>query len=212
MGLVMNFVLQLAGSMSITAVVVTQLETEMVSVQRIFECCDTKAEGTSEKPRSIPSAAWPAEGEIVFDAVSASYDPNGLPVLRDINLVIRSGQKVGIVGRSGAGKSSFVSALLGLVELSSGCVRVDNVDISTVQLDTLRQRITTIPQETTAFSGSVRNNLDPNRIFDTTDLIKAIEDSRFVDGFPNPYEALNFELTDKGYAYHTSNIEITCSS
>ena len=196
-GLIMNFVLQLSGSLSVTAVVGTQLESEMVSIRRILEYCDIKPEGTCGKPRSYPPAAWPTRGEIEFDNVTATYDSENLPVLQNVSVAIPSGQKVGVVGRSGAGKSSFGLAILGLLELDSSCIRIDNLDISRCTLDELRKRITTIPQEPTAFSGTVRDNLDPNQEFDITDLVKAIEESNFSSGFPDPYAALEFELTER---------------
>ncbi|KAJ9136655.1 putative ABC metal ion transporter [Pleurostoma richardsiae] len=197
-GLVMNFILQLSGSLAITAVVSTQIESEMVSFRRIQELCANEREGAGPKTRIPPPAAWPMKGEIEFDDVTASYDDESGPILRDISLNIQRGQKVGIVGRSGAGKSSFASILLGLLDVDHGCVRIDNIDIATLTLNELRQRVITITQEPIAFSGTVRENLDPNGEFDTMDLLRALEDSHFASSLPDPQGALDFQLVDGG--------------
>ena len=196
--MVMNFLLQLSGSLAITAVLGSQLESEMVSIRRILEYCDNKPEGSGLKPRVLPPAAWPTRGEIEFDSVTAYYDPELPPALRNVSLKVREGEKLGIVGRTGAGKSSLASVLLGFLELSNGAIRIDNVDISTININELRRRVATIPQDPIAFRGTVRENLDPEGIFDTSDLLRALQDSYFAQSFSNAHEALDFILVDRG--------------
>ena len=111
--------------------------------------------------RSTQLEHWPSEGSIVFESFVMSYRP-GLPkVLRGINLAIRAQEKVGICGRTGAGKSSLIVALLRICEGSSGRVVIDGEDIRTVPLNLLRKRITLIPQDPFLFSNTIRENLDP---------------------------------------------------
>lgn len=197
-GMIMNFLLQLSSSLAITAVLGSQLEAEMVSVRRILQYCDNRLEGVGDKPRTLPSAAWPTRGEIEFESVIASYDQNLPPALRNVSLKIRSGEKIGIVGRTGAGKSSLASVLIGFLELDAGAVRIDNVDISMVEINELRSRIATIPQDPIAFSGTVRENLDPDGVFDTSELVRVLQDSCFAHSFVTPQDALEATLVDGG--------------
>ena len=196
-GMVMNFILQLSSSLAITAVLGSQLESEMVSVRRILEYCDNKPEGQDGGARKLPSAAWPTKGDVEFEHITASYGDEAVPVLRNVSLTVRGGEKLGIVGRTGAGKSSLAAALLGFLELDAGTIRIDNVDISTLDVDELRRRVSTIPQEPIAFRGTVRSNLDPEGRFDTSDLLRVLQESYFTRSFPNPNEALE-SIIDNG--------------
>ena len=105
---------------------------------------------------------WPAKGEVEFQNVVMSYLPASAPVLKGVSFCCRAGEKVGIVGRTGAGKSSLLMAMFRLAEpFSCGCVRIDGVDISKLSLRDLRSHISIIPQEPVMFEGTLRSNLDP---------------------------------------------------
>jgi ABC-type multidrug transport system fused ATPase/permease subunit len=104
---------------------------------------------------------WPEHGEIVFDNVEMRYR-DGLPlVLKGLSMHVRAGERIGVVGRTGAGKSSIMSALFRLQELSGGSIVVDGLDISKVGLHDLRSKLAIIPQDPTLFRGTIRSNLDP---------------------------------------------------
>ena len=134
----------------------------MVSVERLFHFCELPAEESKEAAsRGAPPAEWPRQGSIVFDRVKLSYRPELPDVLREMSVTIRPGEKVGIVGRTGAGKSSLLVALFRIVELKAGSISIDGVDISSVPLETLRSRLSIIPQDPVLFSGTLRHNLDP---------------------------------------------------
>ena len=151
----------------------TEVETHMTSVERIAEFGQLEKEPQLERGTIEPEDSWPSRGEIVFENVSLSYRNSGkthqdegeeedTPVLRNLSFTVRGGEKVGIVGRTGAGKSSLISALYRLAPLTTGRVLVDGVDTAAVSLRHLRGRaLSIIPQEPVLFSGSLRRNLDP---------------------------------------------------
>ena len=161
-GLTLSYALSLTDFLNWLIRVFTGLETQMVSVERLFHFCELPAEESKEAAsRGAPPAEWPRQGSIVFDRVKLSYRPELPDVLREMSVTIRPGEKVGIVGRTGAGKSSLLVALFRIVELKAGSISIDGVDISSVPLETLRSRLSIIPQDPVLFSGTLRHNLDP---------------------------------------------------
>jgi ABC-type multidrug transport system fused ATPase/permease subunit len=104
---------------------------------------------------------WPRSGKVTFDDVKLRYRPKTEMVLKGLDLEIQGGHKVGIVGRTGAGKSTVSLALTRIIELASGSIRIDGVDISKVNIGKLREKITIIAQDPTLFTGSIRMNIDP---------------------------------------------------
>lgn len=137
------------------------VEGMMSSVERIDEFSVLPSEAASHLPDSDPPPSWPHGGAIDFSDCVLRYRPELEVVLKGVSASIRAGEKVGVIGRTGSGKSSLMVALFRLVELSAGRISVDGVDISKIGLETLRTRITLIPQDPVIFNGSVRYNLDP---------------------------------------------------
>lgn len=166
-GLAISLALTSTQSLNWSVRMSSDLESQMVSIERIKAYSSIEQEpphyeeeilrSTVPRPRDL----WPVSGSIEFVDVKMRYR-EGLPlVLRGLQLSIRGSEKIGIVGRTGAGKSSILVCLMRLVELSSGMILIDNVDISTLPLHTLRSKIAVIPQDPVLFSGSLRSNLDP---------------------------------------------------
>ncbi|KAJ2908646.1 hypothetical protein GGI21_002680 [Coemansia aciculifera] len=131
-----------------------------------------------EQPRVIadsrPRASWPEAGEIEFRQYCLRYRPELEPTLKSLSLVVRSKEKVGVVGRTGAGKSSLTYALMRLVEADSGSIIIDGTDISTIGLHDLRSRISIIPQDPSLFEGTIRDNLDPDHQYTDDEVWTAI--------------------------------------
>ncbi|KAK0204702.1 P-loop containing nucleoside triphosphate hydrolase protein [Desarmillaria ectypa] len=159
-----------------------EVENDMNSVERVVHyATETEQEAPHVLPDSKVPESWPSVGHIELKDVVLSYRP-GLPaVLKGISMTVKTGEKIGIVGRTGAGKSSIMTALYRLVELSSGSIHIDGVDISTVGLTELRKSLSIIPQDALLFSGTLRSNLDPFNSHDDAKLWDALKRSYLVD-------------------------------
>ena len=159
----------------------SDLESQMVSVERVHEYAAMPTEGPAHLPDRDPPISWPSRGAITFDRVCMRYR-DGLPfVLKDCSFRIPSHAKVGIVGRTGSGKSTLLAALLRLVELSSGSICLDNVDLAHIGLHALRSRVCVIPQDPVLFSGDVRLNLDPFNQYDSLAIGEALRSVGLVN-------------------------------
>lgn len=146
----------------------------MTSVERIMEYVNLPPEQNTTADTKKPLENWPANGEIEFINVYLKYTETGDHILKSLSFKIDAGEKVAICGRTGAGKSSIVKALLRMA-YNEGTIKLDFVDISTVTLNTLRSSISIIPQDATLFSGSIRANLDPFNKHSDDDLWCALE-------------------------------------
>jgi ATP-binding cassette, subfamily C (CFTR/MRP), member 4 len=127
-----------------------------------------------EESKTKPGKEWPSNGKIEFKNVSFSYDESLPTVLKNVSLTINPKEKIGIVGRTGAGKSTFFQALFRMAE-SSGSILIDGINIKDVSLKELRSKISIIPQEPTLFTGTIRYNLDPFALNDDSVLWKTLE-------------------------------------
>jgi ATP-binding cassette subfamily C (CFTR/MRP) protein 1 len=160
-GLSISFALSVTQSLNWSVRMSSDLEAQMVSVERIQQYCRIPSEAPHNQPIDNTMGSWPSRGEIIFSSVQLRYRQNLPLILKDINLRFPAGSKIGIVGRTGAGKSTIALSLLRLVELSSGKIEIDGFDISRVGLKRLRSSIAVIPQSPVLFSGTIRTNLDP---------------------------------------------------
>lgn len=138
------------------------VEILMVSPERILAYASLPSEGNSSSlVVTEPPSTWPRSGLIVFDNVVFTYRPTLAPVLKSVSFAIRSNEKVGVVGRTGAGKSSLVMALFRVNELTSGRIFIDSTNIAVLPLQTLRSRMAIVPQSPVLFQGSLRSYMDP---------------------------------------------------
>lgn len=159
-GLVLSYILSIVQMIQFTVRQLAEVENGMISVERL-RYYGTQLEEEAPLHTVDVRPSWPEKGEIVFDNVEMCYR-EGLPlVLKGLNMHVRGGERIGIVGRTGAGKSSIMSTLFRLVEISAGSIAIDGVDISTIGLNDLRKGMAIIPQDPTLFRGTVRSNLDP---------------------------------------------------
>ncbi|KAG9689032.1 ABC multidrug transporter-like protein, partial [Aureobasidium melanogenum] len=159
-GLVLSYILSVVQMIQFTVRQLAEVENNMNSTERIYYYGNNLDE---EAPLHTVEVrpSWPEKGEIVFDNVQMRYR-EGLPlVLKGLNMHVQAGERIGVVGRTGAGKSTIMSTLFRLVELSGGSITVDGLDIAKIGLKDLRSRLSIIPQDPTLFKGTVRSNLDP---------------------------------------------------
>lgn len=141
----------------------SELENQMTSVERVQEYTELSTE--IDEHRIKPVKSWPQSGNVIFKNVSLKYTRDSSYVLNNLNFEVQSGEKVGIVGRTGAGKSSIIQALFRLMDFE-GVIYIDELDSKTIKLKYLRSKISIIPQEPVLFSGTLRKNLDPFDEFD----------------------------------------------
>lgn len=162
MGLAITQILNLITTIQWGMRQTAELENNMTSVERVMEYINLKPETEPmiliEKPLDLQY--WAKKGEIEFKNLSLKYSETSEPTLKSLNLKIKPGEKIGICGRTGAGKSSIIQAIFRLAH-NDGIVKIDSVDISHVPLNILRRNISIIPQESILFSGTMRENLDP---------------------------------------------------
>lgn len=181
-GLLMSYILQIVGQLSFLLKTLTQVENEMNSVERICHYAfDLPEEAPYVITENSPPPSWPEKGQISFKDASMAYRPELPLVLKDMDVNIRPMEKIGVCGRTGAGKSSIMMALYRLVELKSGSIEIDGIDISTLGLNNLRSRLSIIPQDPILFSGTIRTNLDPFDEYTDTELWDALKRSGLID-------------------------------
>ncbi|KAL2848407.1 P-loop containing nucleoside triphosphate hydrolase protein [Aspergillus pseudoustus] len=171
-GFALSFALQMSESISYLLSEYAQLEIEFNATERIVEY--TKLEKEPQTGIEVP-AAWPTKGELEVTDLTVAYAPDLPPVLRGLNFTLQQGERVGVVGRTGAGKSSLAMTLLRCLDMRSGTIHIDGVDVSKVRLHDLRSRVGMISQDPIVFAGPVREVLDPFNQYDDSELIDALE-------------------------------------
>ena len=137
------------------------VENKMISVERILDFSQLPSEAPPLIEDCRPEPDWPSEGFIQFENLHVKYSPSLPMVLKGITCTIPAKKKIGVVGRTGSGKSTLIQALFRVVEPSEGHILIDGIDICKIGLEDLRSKLSIIPQDPTLFQGSVRANLDP---------------------------------------------------
>ncbi|XP_072404906.1 ATP-binding cassette sub-family C member 10 [Chiloscyllium punctatum] len=207
-GLAMSYALSITNLLSGVIASFTQTETQMVSVERLDEYFTEIPIEPQEGHIEVPSS-WPQHGVILFKDVVLKYR-EGLPhALDGISLKIGAGEKVGIVGRTGSGKSTLFLALFRLVELSEGQIFIDNIDIKTASLRDIRSKLAIIPQDPFLFSGTVRENLDPLSHHTDRELQSVLEQCHLLDVIER-MGGLDAELGDRGKNLSIGQRQLIC--
>lgn len=202
-GLLLNYVIQIVGLLSLTVRAMTQVETEMNSMERLHEYAfELPQEAPYQRIELRPPKEWPKTGYIQFNNVSLRYRPELPLVLKDLTFGIYPGEKVGICGRTGAGKSSIMSAIYRLNELETGLITIDGVEIDQLGLRDLRSKLLIIPQDPVLFQGTIRRNLDPFQQFDDDVLWDSLSRSGLINVSDLPKIR-----THKGIEHTGNNLE-----
>jgi ABC-type multidrug transport system fused ATPase/permease subunit len=199
-GMSLSYSLNMTNMLNFLLKSLSDVETNIVSVERISEFSNINQEDDLDKntdgemlPRN-----WPAYGSILIKDLYVKYRPDLDYALMDINAEIRPGEKIGVCGRTGSGKTTLASTLFRLIEPSSGQLFIDNINIGRLGLHRIREALTIIPQDPLLFSGSIRFNLDPFHKNSDSDLWQALADSNlkiFVQSLPN---GLSHEISEGG--------------
>ncbi|ODQ63868.1 multidrug resistance-associated protein 1 [Nadsonia fulvescens var. elongata DSM 6958] len=174
-GLVMNYAIKVANDLHGVVRNSAEVEANIVAVERVIEYCNLTPERDDVVESNRPPSSWPERGHIQFKNFSTRYRENLDLVLDGIDLEILPKEKVGIVGRTGAGKSSLTLALFRIIEAAGGQILIDDIDISEIGLSDLRSKLSIIPQESQVFVGSIRENLDPAGVYSDSELWRVLE-------------------------------------
>jgi ABC-type multidrug transport system fused ATPase/permease subunit len=181
-GVTLSYILLVQQSFTWMVRQVAEVENNMNSVERVVHYAkEVEQEAAHEVKDSPAPADWPSRGEIVMKNVVMRYRPELPPVLKGLSMSLSPGEKIGVIGRTGAGKSSIMTVIYRMVELASGSISIDGVDISTVGLAQLRKGLSIIPQDAFLFSGTLRTNLDPFGLHDDAKLYDAMKRAYLVD-------------------------------
>jgi ATP-binding cassette subfamily C (CFTR/MRP) protein 1 len=210
-GLALVYCLQITGLLQWTVRTFIETENNMTAVERLEHYAKNIP---SEKPAVIesnrPAATWPDHGAIEFRKVTMAYRP-GLPnVLRSINIKIKGGEKVGVCGRTGSGKSSLIATLLRLVELQKGSIVIDGLDISSIGLTDLRSNLSLIPQDPVLFSGDVRHNLDPFDDYSDDIIWDALRNAELQDFVKSLGNGLQSTVAEQGLNFSAGQRQLIC--
>uniref|UniRef100_A0AAY4CCZ0 ATP-binding cassette, sub-family C (CFTR/MRP), member 8 n=1 Tax=Denticeps clupeoides TaxID=299321 RepID=A0AAY4CCZ0_9TELE len=208
-GLGLTYALMVSNYLNWMVRNLADMEVQLGCVKRISSLLQTEPEHYNGTPAQVP-ARWPQHGEIQIKNLSVRYDSSLKPVLKKVNAHIRPGQKVGICGRTGSGKSSFSLALFRMVDAFEGEIIVDGIDIAELPLETLRSRFSIILQDPVMFSGTIRFNLDPERKATDRTLWEALEIAQLmsvVKALPGGLDAM---VTEGGENFSQGQRQLFC--
>uniref|UniRef100_A0A8C2XRX4 Uncharacterized protein n=1 Tax=Cyclopterus lumpus TaxID=8103 RepID=A0A8C2XRX4_CYCLU len=208
-GLSISYALNVTQTLNWLVRMTSELETNIVAVERVSEYAELENEAKWVTD-TRPPEKWPEKGRLQFDNYKVRYRPGLDLVLHGITCDIDSTEKIGIVGRTGAGKSSLTNCLFRIIEASEGRILIDNVDISTIGLHDLRSRLTIIPQDPVLFSGTLRMNLDPFDKFSDEDIWRVLELSHLKDYVAGLQEGLQHEVAEGGENLSVGQRQLLC--
>ncbi|XP_043520961.1 multidrug resistance-associated protein 5-like isoform X6 [Frieseomelitta varia] len=212
-GLAMAYAMQMTGVFQYTVRLMAETETRFISVERISYYLKTlQKEGNSEEDHIDPPDQWPTDGELEFHKVELKYRKELPLALDNISFVIKSGEHIGIVGRTGAGKSSLIVALFRLVELSGGKIKIDGIDVAKIKLKLLRSKLSIIPQDPVLFSGTLRSNLDPFKQFSDSEIWSVLEKTQLKEKVQTVPAQLDAPVEVGGNNFSVGERQLLCLS
>ncbi|XP_041776522.1 multidrug resistance-associated protein 1-like isoform X1 [Anopheles merus] len=207
-GLSISYALQISNVLSFLVRMTAEVETNIVAIERLEEYTVLPRE--AEWQKGTVDKAWPVEGKVEFKDYQIRYREGLDLVIRGISLNVRGGEKIGIVGRTGAGKSSLTLGLFRIVEAAGGQIIIDGLDISKMGLHQLRSRLTIIPQDPVLFSGTLRANVDPFKSYSDDQVWKALELSHLKTFVKGLTAGLDHEIAENGENLSVGQRQLVC--
>ncbi|XP_053475532.1 canalicular multispecific organic anion transporter 1 [Ictalurus furcatus] len=208
-GLSISYALNVTQTLNWLVRMTSELETNIVAVERVSEYTEIKNEAPWLTDKCPPND-WPTAGKIRFEDYKVRYRPELELVLHGITCNIENTEKIGIVGRTGAGKSSLTNCLFRIMEAAEGHIIIDGIDISTLGLHTLRSRLTIIPQDPVLFSGTLRMNLDPFEAFSDEEIWNVLELAHLKDHVVTLAAGLQHEVAEGGENLSVGQRQLLC--
>nr|XP_002124642.4 multidrug resistance-associated protein 5-like [Ciona intestinalis] len=210
-GLALSYAVTLTGMFQVCVRFSVETESYFTSVERVNEYITTcpSEQPVDKQTKEIPKN-WPHKGEIRFKNICMRYRPDLPLVLKNVSLTIKQKEKIGIVGRTGSGKSSLGTVLFRLVELSSGSISVDGVNIGEIELKDLRKNLSIIPQDPVLFVGTVRYNLDPFDQYSDEEIWKALERTHMKPTISELPDKLETEVVENGENFSVGERQLLC--
>nr|KYP54292.1 ABC transporter C family member 8 [Cajanus cajan] len=209
-GLSLSYAFTLTGSQIFLTRWYCNLLNYLISVERIKQFIHLPAEPPSIVKDNRPPSSWPSKGRIDLQALEIRYRPNAPLVLKGITCTFKEGSRVGVVGRTGSGKSTLISALFRLVEPANGDIVIDGINICSMGLKDLRMKLSIIPQEPTLFKGSIRTNLDPLGLYSDDDIWKALEKCQLKETISRLPNLLDSSVSDEGGNWSLGQRQLFC--
>ncbi|CAG9858693.1 unnamed protein product [Phyllotreta striolata] len=205
-GLAVSQSIILTGMMQSGMRTIAETVNQLTSVERVLQYTKIDSEGPFDTPKANePKVEWPSKGLIEFKQLSLRYVISDPPVLHSLNFTALPGEKIGIVGRTGAGKSSIIAALFHLAPLE-GSILIDGINTKDLGLTDLRKKISIIPQEAALFSGTMRYNLDPNGEYEDKEIWKVLEELDLKDSI----ESLDGSVSEGGRNISSGQKQLIC--
>ncbi|XP_030190196.1 canalicular multispecific organic anion transporter 1 isoform X3 [Lynx canadensis] len=208
-GFVLSNALNITQTLNWLVRMTSEVETNIVAVERINEYIKVENEAPWVTDKR-PPPGWPSKGEIQFNNYQLRYRPELDLILKGITCDIKSMEKVGVVGRTGAGKSSLTNALFRILEAAGGQIIIDGVDIASIGLHDLREKLTIIPQDPILFSGSLRMNLDPFNNHSDEEIWKALELAHLKSFVAGLQLGLSHKVTEAGDNLSIGQRQLLC--
>ncbi|XP_052058941.1 ATP-binding cassette sub-family C member 5-like [Mytilus californianus] len=210
-GIALSFSIQVVGLFQYSIRMAIETEARFTSVERLNHYSrEVESEGDSIIEGQSPPNNWPSDGCISFKKLKMKYRDNLPLALKSVSFDVLPQEKVGIVGRTGSGKSSLGVALFRLVEPDSGSISIDNLDISTIGLHDLRSKLAIIPQDPVLFVGTIRYNLDPFQEHKDSDLWEALEKCRIKDTIAALDSQLDSTVVENGENFSVGERQLMC--
>ncbi|XP_072179239.1 ATP-binding cassette sub-family C member 9-like [Diadema setosum] len=206
-GLAISYSLEVSLYMNFAVRQCSEVELQMNGVERVKYYSEVP---TEDYEGIEPSPDWPSRGKIEIMDLSVRYAEGLDPVLHDVTFTVEGMEKLGICGRTGSGKSSLTLALFRMIDTFQGSIVIDGIDIATVPLRTLRQRLSIIPQDSVLFTGSIRSNLDPTGTKTDREIWYALETAQLKDVVSNIPLGLDYTVTEGGENFSVGQRQLFC--
>ncbi|XP_069939628.1 multidrug resistance-associated protein 1 isoform X5 [Cherax quadricarinatus] len=209
-GLSVSYAMSVTQTLNWLVRMTSDVETNIVAVERIKEYTEVQQEAAWDVPNKKPHKDWPQQGVVVFNKYSTRYREGLDLVVKDISFHINGGDKIGIVGRTGAGKSSLTLGLFRIIEAAGGNISIDDISIASIGLHDLRGKLTIIPQDPVLFSGTLRMNLDPFSMYDDSNVWSALEHSHLKEFVSSLSNGLQHEISEGGDNLSVGQRQLVC--